>query len=692
MIHEDSRDGVRVLRWDAPPLNMLTESVLEATAESVARANADPDVRAIVIAGTNQHFSAGADIHLFQQIASDEDAMRLAERFQRAFDQLERSEKPLVAALAGHVLGGALELALACHYRVATRTTRFSMPEVRLGINPGAGGTQRLPRLIGVSRALDMLLSGRAVRTAEAASWGLVDQVAPSDDLLDAAQALASRVHLPRRTSELSLSGEATPQHQAAFAPARQQVAATHSDIVAPRKILELVQAACGDSWQDGLKKERRAFAQCMATRATRHKIGHFFAVRQVAKIEEVRGVQPVALSRVSVIGLGTMGVGICLALLRSGLEVTALDVDSQQLDRGTEKIAASLERQVRREVLSQAAADGQRARFTTTANWSDLPASPLVIETVPEDLDVKRAVLKQLETVSAATTILASNTSTYSLASLAQGMRFPDRLIGLHFFNPAHRMPLLEVVRRPSTPRGVLATAIHLARQLHKTPLLVNDCEGFLVDRIFVPYLQEAFQLVEEGARLEDVDRAAVGFGFPMGPLILIDMAGLDILVQSHDVLQRAVPRFGPLSSLVRRLVVQGHVGQKTGAGVYRYDEGSSIAQTSAITTSLLDEVRQTSEARQQEFDQDAITDRLVMRMINEAFYAREDGIARSDLDVDVASVLGFGFPDFRGGVLRYASDIGLASVLERLEEFADRHGPRYHPSQHLRQRIGVT
>jgi 3-hydroxyacyl-CoA dehydrogenase len=329
---------------------------------------------------------------------------------------------------------------------------------------------------------------------------------------------------------------------------------------------------------------------------------------------------------------------------------------------------------------------------LSTTTSWDGVAQADLVIESVFEDIDAKRSVIRQLESVCPASTILASNTSTIPLDALAAGMRHPQRLIGMHFFNPAHRMPLVEIVRRAATPPAILATAIRWSKTLRKTPVLVASREGFLVTRVFVPYVQEAFWLLEEGASAAAIDAAAVAFGFPMGPLVLMDMTGLDILAHSQRVLVSALPRHGSLSPIVGCLVDRGQLGQKAGSGIYRYEPGSYAPRDCDTTAQIIASVQRERGRAPRDIGQDEITERLVLRMVNEAFYVLEEGVARNQSDVDVATVLGVGFPDFRGGVLKYAKDLGLPRVLVRLDELAGRFGERFSPCRLLQKMEGVS
>lgn len=685
MLEYQVSDGVCLLRPNVPPLSTLTIQLLEMLRMAVRQANEDASVQGIVILGAVDHFSTGADVHLFQQIASTEDAILISRVFQDALQEIEDSAKPVVAAVAGSVAGGSLEFAMACHYRVAAIGTRFSMPEVNLGITPGAGGTQRLPRLVGPVAALQMLVHAPVVEAAKALELGLVDAVVPSEQLVDGSRQLLRSAQV-RKTRDRAEKLPEPAALDAVFARAAETVSQVRPEVLAPRKILECVRTGLKESFAAGLRREQTALAECMNTPAARSKIHLFFATRQTSKLPELGDAAGAAIDSVAVVGVGTMGTGIAQTLLAAGMRVTILDQDEGLVQKGGQRIRSAFEKRVADGRLSRERADNMTELLTATSRWEDVAQVRLVIESVFEDTAVKRAVLQRLEKVCTPDAILATNTSTISLDELAAGLDHPDRLIGLHFFNPAQRMPLVEVIRREATPPEVLATAIRLCRTSHKTPVLVKNREGFLVNRVFLPYLQEAFSLLEDGAAAPEIDAAAVEFGFPMGPLALIDMIGLDILLHAQRVLQRAFRCHGPMSPIAVRLVQRGRLGQKTGAGVYRYASGSHAPLPSDDTADVVAEVREETRRRPCDIGRKEITDRLVLRMVAEAYRVLEEGVARNASDLDVAMVLGAGFPDFRGGVVDYARDAGIEQVRVRLEQLAAEYGERFFPSELLR------
>ncbi|MCX7006853.1 MAG: 3-hydroxyacyl-CoA dehydrogenase NAD-binding domain-containing protein [Kiritimatiellaeota bacterium] len=679
----DQRGSVGVLRLNAPPVNALSFALLEELRNSVRRANADAQVRGLVITGDTRHFSAGADVNLFREITGAADAVLTSRVFQEAFQEVEDSEKPVVAALAGHVTGGALELAMACHFRVCASDSRFSTPEVKLGINPGAGGTQRLPRLIGAGPALKLLLTGESISADEALVAGLVDVVCDGKDLIDQATSLLESDKPVSRTRKRVDKLQDPQANDAAFAQAEKILAGVRPELIAPSRIVEAVRTGLSESFEAGLRKEQDGFVACMETLATQNKIYLFFATRETAQTPALAEVLPARVAKVGVVGMGSMGTGIAHALILAGVPVVALDQSDAVVQKGLHQIRGSIENRVAQKKCTRERADQMLALIRTTTNWSDLADADLVIEAVFEDLAAKRAVIASLERTCRADAIIASNTSTLSLDELADGMKQPGRLVGIHFFNPAHRMPLVEVIHRTATPPAITATAMRFAKAIRKTPVLVRNREGFVVNRMFIPYVKEAFWLLEEGAGARAIDRAMVEFGFPMGPFVLIDMAGLDILALTDRVMSRAFPKHGSLPPVAVRLVKGGHLGQKSGSGVYRYEQGDRRPHDSDATGQIIHDVQVEKGITVRAMTGDEITERLVLRMVNEAFCLMEEGVAQRPSDVDAATVLGLGFPDFRGGVLKYAHDLGLATVQVRLAKLAERCGERFSPDE---------
>ncbi len=683
MIDYSVSGGVCVLRLNSPPVNAFTFELLDELRSLIARAGADKAVTGIVITGSAAHFSAGADVNIFKEISGADEAVRTSRIFQEAFQAVEESTKPVAAAVAGKVMGSALELAMACHFRVCEKLAKFSTPEVRLGINPGAGGTGRLPRLVGLDAALKMLLTGEAVAAAAARVIGLVDAVCEGERLVETAGDLLAAGGPAAVTSQRTGKVGNAAVNEAAFERAREMLAGVREEIIAPREIVEAVRIGLAESFQAGMEAEQQAFARCMDTSATRNRIYLFFATRRAGKAPEAAEAQLREISSTAVVGMGSMGTGIAHGLIIAGLPVVALDEDGAAIERGVARIRKSVDKRVASGKLAPDRGQTMLSQIVTTTAWEDIAAADMVIEAVFEDVAVKRGALAQIEAACAADAIIATNTSTISLDELAEGMSRPERLIGMHFFNPAHRMPLVEVIRRDATSDDVIAAVLSLAKRMGKTPVLVRNREGFIVNRIFIPYLKEAFWLLQDGAEPHAIDAAMVEFGFAMGPLALIDMAGLDILAFTDAVMRRAFEHHGPLSPIVTRLVGAGRLGQKTGSGVYRYEKGDYTPHDSEVAHGITAEVRREAGSTPRDVTADEITERLVLRMVNEAFYVLREGLAQRESDIDVAMVLGTGFPDFRGGILKYARDMGIDSVAARLETLAGKLGERFRPCE---------
>lgn len=703
MIRYERLGHVWLLVFDEPPPCALRPESLDALRTAVDRLTRDAPARSAVLIGREDHFSAGADVELFRRIGGAGDAMRLSQVFQEAFQFVEDSPKPIVAAVAGRVLGGALELAMACHARVAAEGATLGLPEVKLGINPGAGGTQRLPRLIGLGAALDMLLEGRSIGAGEALRLGLIDAVAPLGELREQGLRLAEQIAredwTARRTTRRTDRLPDAAAIEAMLDQADRRAAAQRIELLAPRTIVRAVRAGLTESVAAGMAAEQQGFAECMDTLAAQNRIYLFFATRAAGRLDVpperpeasalhepaatpepavpgaaaepdrpaqlARGVESDAESlrpvqRVGVVGLGTMGAGISQALATAGLSVRAVERDLAALRRAMERVDESLRRRVARGRIEAHQADRILASIAPSDDVGELGDCDLVVEAVWEDLETKRALLERLEAVCPPRTILATNTSTLPLAELAATMRRPSRLVGMHFFHPAQRMPLVEVIRGDASGENVVAAVVRLVRRLGKTPVVVADAPGFLVNRMFIPYVAEAFRLWQEGAAPEAIDAAMVEFGMAMGPLATIDFSGLDVLVRCERILRARLPELPPPSPLAERLVEAGHLGQKTGAGVYSYRAGDYTPYPHAAALELAERFRRETGCRPRMVHADEIVDRLARTMVAQACDLLRRGVARRESDIDVASVLGIGFPDFRGGVLRCARQAG--------------------------------
>jgi 3-hydroxyacyl-CoA dehydrogenase len=666
-------DGdVAVITLDKPPVNGLGFELRRGIVEALDRAVADPAVHAVVITGTAKAFSGGADVTEFgTPKAAREPTLRTV------IAALENAPKPVVAAIAGNCLGGGLELALGAHARVAAADARLGLPEVKLGLLPGAGGTQRLPRLLGVEAALNLIVSGEPAPAARFEGAPLLDRVVPAGEEVAAAVALArawvAERRPLRRVRDLPLA-DAGAEGFLHFA--RQAVAASSPRFPAPLKCVEAVANAIGKPFDEAVKLEREAFVALMNTpesRALRHV---FAAERAAAKLPDVPdGTPERPIARVGVIGAGTMGGGIAMSFVNAGLPVVLLETSQAALDKGLTTIRRNYEGSLKKGKLTQAQLDQRLAAITPTLAYADLAGVDLVVEAVFEDIGVKQAVFHQLDAVCKPGAILASNTSYLDLDRIAGFTSRPADVIGLHFFSPANVMRLLEVVRGARTAPDVLATCMALARRIRKVAVVSGVCDGFIGNRMLARYGAAAFGLVHAGATPQEVDAALQGFGMAMGPFRMGDLAGLDIGWATRK--RRAAEAGVPLApSVADRLCEAGRFGQKTGAGWYRYEAGKRDPLPDPVTDELIARFRAEQGIVPRRFTAAEIVERCIYALVNEGARILEEGIAARASDIDLVYLNGYGFPLHRGGPMLYADTVGLPNVVRALRRIAAEPG----------------
>lgn len=661
--------NILVLTLNNPPVNALGVEIRRGLLAAIDSANDNPAVEAILLVGAGRHFCGGADIREFGQTPQ---APALPEVVKR----IEDSSKPVLAAIQGVALGGGLEVALAAHYRLATGSARLGLPEVLLGLLPGAGGTQRLPRLIGAKAALELMLSGRHLSAKEALDLGLVDRLGDSDDAL--AEGLAYMRQLlaqgatVRRTRDAQALSEPAAQRQAIDA-ARQQATQKFRGLLSPLHIIQAVEAALDQSFEDGLREERRLFLECLDSPQRAGLVHAFFAEREVLKAPETRGAAPRAIARVGVVGGGTMGAGIAVTVLDAGLEVTMIERDQDALNRGRGNVEKVYDTLIDKGRLTQADKAATLARFRASTDYQDLAQADLVIEAVFEDMAAKLAVFAELDRVCKAGAVLASNTSYLDINAIAQSVSRPADVIGLHFFSPANIMKLLEIVVPAKVAAQVVATAFELAKQLRKVPVRAGVCDGFIGNRILAVYRQAADYMMEDGASPYQIDQALRDFGFPMGPFQVADLAGGDI---GWATRQRKAATRDPRARYVQiadRLCERGWFGQKTGRGYYLYAQGPRSASQDPEVLAIIDAERARVGITPRAFSNAEILRRYMAAMINEGANVVHEGIALRPLDVDITLIHGYGFPRYRGGPLKYADQYGLPQVLADIREFAE-------------------
>jgi 3-hydroxyacyl-CoA dehydrogenase len=669
--------AVAVITFNNPPVNGLGLATRTAAVDGLRRAQQDPQVTAIVITGAGTVFSGGADIREFNSPKA------LAEpTLHTLIDTAEQSVKPVVAAIHGVCMGGGLELALGCHYRVALPGAQVALPEVKLGLLPGAGGTQRLPRALGLEAALEMIVTGTPVPSERLPA--LFDEVfAAGAELVPAAVAFAEKIADARPLPKVR---DRQVQHADAAAflqAARSRVAAAAGPFPAPRECVETVAAAVTMPFEAGLAFERERFMHLIGTpesKALRHA---FFAEREAAKVPGVPADTPRRpIGSAAVVGAGTMGGGIAMTLANAGIPVTLLESTQEALDKGLAALRANYEGTVRKGRLTEEQLAQRMALITGTLRYEELAAADIVIEAVFEQADVKQAVFRQLDAVMKPGAILATNTSTLDVDRIAAGTSRPQDVIGTHFFSPAHVMKLLEIVRGRATGNDVLATVLALAKKLKKTGVVSGVCDGFIGNRMIEQYVRQAGFLLDEGCTPAQVDGAIERFGFAMGPFRMSDLAGNDIgwAIRRRRAVERPEMTYSKTADL---LCEQGRFGQKTGAGWYDYRPGERTAQPSALVDDMIvAHSRALGLARRANGDEE-IVERLVYALVNEGARILEEGIALRASDIDMVYLTGYGFPLFRGGPMFHADTVGLPKVLAAVNRFAaGRHGDAWQPA----------
>lgn len=669
--HSDS--DVAVIQLENPPVNALSHALRRRIADELARAEADPAIKAVILTGSGEFFSGGADVKEFNtpRMTAEPHLATLIRLF-------ERSVKPTIAALSGTALGGAFELALACHYRVASPEAKVGLPEVKIGLIPGSGGSQRLPRAVGLQTAINMIVSGEPVRAADLARTALFDRIIDGDLVSGAkafARAIVAEGKAPRLLRDRSASD---PNHEPLLQFARNMVKAKAGPFPAPLACLDAIAASItAATFDDGVAKEREIFLNLLQgpeSRAIRHV---FFAERAAVKIPDVPAQTASRnIASVGVIGAGTMGGGITMNFLNAGVPVTLLEVTQEALERGIAIIRRNYESSVKKKKMSASEVESRMALLKPTVSYGDLSGADLLIEAVFEDLSVKEKVFRQLDEVAKPAAILATNTSTLDVDRIAACTRRPGDVVGLHFFSPANIMRLLEVVRGKATAKDVLATVMQLAKKIRKLAVVSGVCDGFIGNRMLHRYSAQANFLLEEGCLPEQVDQAMERFGFAMGPFRVGDLAGNDIgwAIRKARV---AEGRHTDEGKIADRLCEMGRFGQKTGAGWYDYRPGDRTPRPNADVNAMIEKYSAEVGVTRRKIEDWEIVERLVYALVNEGARILEERIAQRASDIDLVYLNGYGFPLLRGGPMFYADSVGLIEVVSAIR----RHARGTHP-----------
>ncbi|MFC9839234.1 3-hydroxyacyl-CoA dehydrogenase NAD-binding domain-containing protein [Rhodococcus sp. NPDC127530] len=676
--HYDTRAGVALIHLDNPPVNALSHHLRAALAESLTRAGQDPDVRTIVLLGAGPNFCGGADVRQFNTEAATADPMLAA-----LIAQIEASTKPVVAAIEGVALGGGLELALGCHHRIVTATASLGLTEVTLGLVPGGGGTQRLPRLIGTAPALEMIQHGTRVSGVDAVKLGLADAVFDADPVAAVLEQVAAAGDTLTRNSDESVVD---------FAARHASVNNKSRNAIAQHAAIDCVEASTRLPLPEGLRYERARFDALVVSpesAALRHL---FFAERQAPKVADLPADTPIRpVAEAAVLGAGTMGGGIAMAFAAAGIPVTLYEREHTALDRGIDRIRSNYEISADKGKITAAEVETRLSLIRPSLTLSDLARADLVIEAVFEDMDVKKEVFRSLDTVCKPGAILASNTSRLSIDDIAAVTSRPQDVIGLHFFSPAHVMRLLEIVRGDATSPETLVSCVRAAQRIGKVPVVVKVGEGFVGNRMLTPYWREANFLLEEGATPQQVDHALVRFGMAMGPHNVADLAGLDINWATRKRLAPTRPSHLRYCKIPDLICERGRFGQKTGAGYYRYEDGSRIPRPDPVVDEIVVECAREAGIERRPISDDEIVERCVLALVNEGARILDDGIAQRASDIDVVYVSGYGFPAWRGGPMHYAETLGLDHVLAKIRALHAEHGEHWTPAPLLERLVAA-
>ena len=686
-IRVEMRDSVAVFIMNNPPVNQLSRHFVKELAQALTGAYESNDVQAIVLTGTGKNFIAGADITQIQGIENREDILQPVLKSTRFISSIETGPKPVVAAINGNCLGGGLEIAMACHYRVAVKGVNLGQPEVHIGLIPGAGGTQRLPRLIGLRYALEMITIGRPVKSEIAHQRGLVDEVTEQENLLEKAVLAAGRF----ATGELNMKARMTrnmhhwipsaAEKKAMMDFAKAMVAAQSKGYIAPMKAVEAIDKGLSYDIDADLEREVELFADCLVSDVAKNLIGIFLNTRAAGRLEEIEGVEPAEIRKVAMLGGGVMGSGIVNLLLKGGYETILWDINEGAIEKGVTSVRKTFEYPIEKRKMKQEDLEKMlEKQLTTITDLTDLEGVDLVIEAVLEDMELKQDIWKQLEGICPSHTIFATNTSALPISEMASILSDPGRMIGLHFFNPAHRMQLLEIICAEQTSDQTLATSVAFGRSIKKIPIVVNDGPGFYVSRQLGGLMGGAIYLTEDGVDGTAVEQAMLNFGMPMGPAALSDLTGIDINYHVNKTFEKKLGERYKVHPLTDLIYQTGCYGRKTGAGYMDYSGDQPVPNQKVVE--VIEKYLADNQVKPKEISEQEIIDLMLANAVNEAAYMMEENICNRPQDMDLAMIYGTGFPPYRGGILRYADAWGLKNVYDKLLELEKQYGVHFRPA----------
>jgi 3-hydroxyacyl-CoA dehydrogenase/enoyl-CoA hydratase/carnithine racemase len=686
------KDGVAVLALNNPPVNQLSEHFVREMADALTQAAADPAIKAAILTGTGKNFIAGADITEIQKVKDRNVILPRVMENHRFINGIEDSPKPVIAAINGHCLGGGLEIAMACHYRVAAQGVQIGQPEVKIGLFPGAGGTQRLPRLIGFPDALQMIATGNPISAEEGLKKGVLDEVVPADQLLDQALKAARRFisgelnHRDRVTKNKKDKLPKPDEKAAIIAFARGMAAKEGKGYIAPFKAMEAMERGLSDDFEADLKIEAELFADCAVSDIAKNLIGIFLNTRAAGKLPRIEKIAPQKIKMVAMLGGGAMGSGITNLLLSNGFDVILWDINDEVIQKDLEAIRKTYAYPIKKGKMTQEGLDRMiREHLTTTVSLGAVKNVDLVVEAVLEDMKIKQDIWKRLQGICKPDVVFGTNTSALPITEMSSVLTDPGRMIGLHFFNPAERMPLLEIICGKKTSDQTLATSVAFGRAIRKIPVVVNDGPGFYVSRQLSALMGESTFMLSEGISPAKVEEAVIDYGLPMGPATLSDLTGIDIGYHVGKNFERSFGERWKMSPVYELVYKTGCYGRKTGAGWFDYSGEKPVPNPKVVE--VVQNYLKEKGVSPKEVSPKEIIDRMLARAINEAAYMIEEGICDRPQDMDLAMIYGTGFPPYRGGILRYADAWGVGNVYRHLLKLEKEYGVRFKPCNLLKK-----
>ena len=690
-IKVDMKDGVAVLTIDNPPVNQMSPQLGEDFSAAMEEAYKDDEVKAIVLIGTGKNFIAGADITQLQRVKTKDDIFPRALAAARFINGIEAGPKPVVAAINGNCLGGGLETAMGCHYRVAAKGVNLGQPEVQIGLIPGAGGTQRLPRLVGLPNALEMIAIGKPIKAEKAFSRGLVDEVVAQDKLLDAALKAAGRFISGQLNLKVRMTRSkhdripSAAEKKALLDFTKAMTAEKAKGYIAPFKAIEAVEKGLSHDIEADIEREVALFSECVISDVAENLIGIFLNTRAAGRLPRIKGLEPAKIKKVGMLGGGVMGSGIVNLILGGGFEAVLWDINDQALEKAVASLRKTYAFPIKKKKMTQADLDHLLdTQLTTTTRLEDMRDMDLVIEAVLEDMKIKQDIWKKLEGICGPHVIFGTNTSALPITELASILDDPGRMIGLHFFNPAHRMPLLEIICAGKTSDQTLASSVGFARAIKKVPIVVNDGPGFYVSRQLGGLMGGAVYLAADGVDGQAVEEALVDFGMPMGPATLSDLTGIDINYHVNKTFELKLGERYKIHPLTEVIYQTGCYGRKTGSGYFDYSGDKPVPNPKVVEATQ--NYLKAQGVVPKEMPRRDIVDLMLANGINEAAYMIQEGICDRPQDMDLAMIYGTGFPPYRGGILRYADKWGIKKVYEKLLEMEKQYGIHFKPAKLLK------